>query len=81
VITPADPTEEELRAWYDANGNEYKQPDQYTVMHVYFDPDKRDATTQEDAASALAELKEGGGQPQNIADYGDRLMLQNYYPG
>jgi len=80
LIAPGDPTEEELREWYGANQDEFKRPDLYTVAHIFFDPDKRDATTLDDAKTTLAELRELGGMPVDITAYGDRIMLQNYYP-
>ena len=80
LITPEDPGEEELRAWYDTHGENYKQPDLYTVTHVFFDPDKRDATTLDDAHAALERLRNLDHVPADLTSYGDRFMLQNYYP-
>jgi len=80
LITPEDPTEEQLRERYEANKEEYKQPDLYTVMHVFFDPDERDETTLDDAAAALEELNALGSVPTDYASYGDRFMLRSYYP-
>ncbi len=81
LITPEDPGEEELRAWYDTHQENYRQPDLYTITHVFFDPDKRDATTLDDAAVALERLSALDSVPDDFASYGDRFMLQNYYPG
>jgi len=80
LITPEDPGEEELRAWYDTHLDDYTQPKLYTVTHVFFDPDKRDATTLDDAEAALEKLSSLDAVPENFASYGDRFMLQNYYP-
>jgi len=81
LITPEDPTDEELRAWYDANQGDFKQPDLYTVTHVFFDPDRREETILEDAEAALAKLSALDVVPEDFANYGDRFMLQNFYPG
>lgn len=75
LITPEDPTDEELRAWYDANQGDYKQPDLYTVTHVFFDPDRREASTLVDAEAALETLSTLDSVPEDFANYGDRFML------
>jgi hypothetical protein len=80
LITPAEPTDEILQDWYADNPGAFKQPDLYTVTHIFFDPDRREETTLDDAHAALAKLNELDAVPADFADYGDRFMLQNYYP-
>lgn len=80
LITPGEPTDEDLRAWYADNPEAFKQPDLYTVAHVFFDPDRRDATTLDDARAARERLNALDELPANFPDYGDRFMLQSYYP-
>lgn len=80
LITPGEPTDEELRAWYSENPEAFKQPDLFTVTQVFFDPDKREATTLDDARAALERLRNLDEVPADLMNYGDRLMLQNYYP-
>ena len=80
LITPGEPTEEALRAWYAENPEAFKQPDLFTVTQVFFDPDKRAATTLDDARAALERLRNLDEVPADLMNYGDRLMLQNYYP-
>jgi len=80
LITPADPTDEVLRAWYVENPEAFKQPDLYTIAQIFFDPDKREDATLDDARAALDKLNELDEVPADFADYGDRFMLQYYYP-
>ena len=79
LIKPEEPSEEELRAWYKENEKKFKQPDLYTLFHVYFNPDKRGAATLDDAKAALAKLESFAEVPADFANFGDRLMPQNYY--
>jgi hypothetical protein len=80
LITPEEPTQQEMTEWYAANGEKFKQPDLYTITHVFFDPDKRDATALEDAETLREQLNALDTEPDNFSQFGDRFMLQNYYP-
>lgn len=80
LITPDEPSEAELRAWYAANPDRFKQPDLYTVTQVFFDPDKRGEATLDDARATLEEFNALESPPSDYSGYGDRLMLQNHYP-
>jgi len=80
LITPGEPTQDELRAWYAENPEAFKEPDLFTVTQVFFDPDKREATTLDDARAALQQLRNLDEIPADLVNYGDRLMLQHYYP-
>ncbi len=80
LITPEEPSDEELTNWYTANADRFKQPDLYTVTHIFFDPDKREETTLDDAKVALDALNKLDELPASYGGYGDRFMLQNYYP-
>ena len=75
-----EPTEGELEAYFEANKQNYRDPDLITFTHVFFDPDKRDTTTLTDAEAALAVLRERGEPEGDVKDFGDRFMLQSYYP-
>jgi peptidyl-prolyl cis-trans isomerase C len=80
LSTPSEPTEEDLRAWYADNLKAFKQADLYSVAHVFFDPDKRDVTALDDARVARDRLNELDEVPPDFANYGDRFMLEYYYP-
>lgn len=74
------PTEQELRTYFETNLEQYQPPDLITFTHIFFDPDRRDSQTLSDAKKALAKLRLLSELPENIEDYGDRFMLQRYYP-
>jgi len=78
LSTPAEPTEEVLRTWYSENSNAFKQPDLYSIAHVFFDPERRKDATQNDARAALEQLNALSEVPSDFADYGDSSTQQNY---
>jgi len=80
LITPEEPSDEELIDWYAANSDRFKHPDLYTITQIFFDPDKRGQTTLDDANAALAAINALDELPDSYRDYGDRFMLRNYYP-
>ncbi len=79
LMAPEEPSEEQLRAWFRENEAKFRQPDRYSLVQVYFNPERRGAATLEDARIALEELRSLGGIPENIANYGDRLMSQSHH--
>ena len=79
LITPEEPSEEEMRAWFKENEEKFKQPDLYSLFQVYFNPDKRGAATLDDTKAALAKLESFEEVPVDFASYGDRLLSQSYY--
>ena len=80
LVAPEEPTDEVLWAWYTENAERFRQPDLYTITHVFFNPDRREATALDDAKSLLAQFRASNEPPTDVANYGDRFMLQNYYP-
>ena len=75
-----EPVDGELEAYFEANKQNYRDPDLITFTHVFFDPDKRDEATLVDAEAALVVLRERGEPDGDVKDFGDRFMLQSYYP-
>ena len=81
LITPAEPDDDVLRAWYEQNISDFTAPDLYTISQVFFDPARREAAMLDDAAAALVELRALGTVPESLASFGDSfLMLDGYYP-
>ena len=68
IATSAVPTEEALKAFYDENLEEYRQPDRYNFRHRYFSSDRR-VDAEQDARNSL----------NNSEDLGDPFMLQKEY--
>ena len=74
------PVDGELEQYFAANKDSYREPDLITFTHVFFDPDKRDDATLTDAKTVLVTLQAVGEPPEDVAELGDRFMLQSYYP-
>lgn len=66
----AEPSEAELREYFDAHRETYATPDLYALRHVYFNPDRRPALDA-DAQRALQRLTRGA----NADEVGDPFML------
>lgn len=77
---PQPPSEDELRAYFEDHLGRYQSPDLISMTHVFFDPDKRGSQTLQDAEAAKVELIDSKRDPRNALSFGDRFMLQNYYP-
>ena len=80
LITPEEPSDEALQAWYGENPDAFRQPDLYTITHIYFDRDSRGDSATDDARATLDKLQALETLPPDYSDYGDRFMLRNYYP-
>ena len=80
LMVPPDPERDELEEWFDARIDDYREPDRYTLTHIYLDPDQRDEQALADAEALRDELNALGGMPSDVRAYGDPFMLQNYYP-
>ncbi len=73
------PEEGELEAYFKENQSSYRQPDRISFSQVYFDPDAREDTTLDDAATVLAQLQAAGVPDEASLQAGDRFMLQNSF--
>ncbi len=74
-----EPTETELREFFEENLESYRMPDLYTFTQIYFDPDTRGDSTLEDAEAVLAQLTLQGEPGREAPELGDRFMLQSYF--
>jgi peptidyl-prolyl cis-trans isomerase C len=74
------PTDQELQTYFDTNAERYRLPDLITFTHIFVDPDKRDEETLPDAEEILGKLRSLAKPTEGIEDFGDRFMLQRYYP-
>lgn len=80
VASTVEPTDAELRAFFEANSERYVVPEQVGFEHVYFSRERRGPGAEEAARSALALLTAGGPAAAETAVLGDRFMLQRAYP-
>ena len=79
VAAAHEPSNTELKAWFEKNTDKFALPSRYSFRHVYFSPDKRGTNAYNDAAQALAKI---AGQPEDsplIPSVADRFMFQDYY--
>jgi hypothetical protein len=79
LITPEEPTLEQLEGWYASNEDRFKQPDLYTLTQIYFSPDERGDATLDDALNSLDQLNRPGKMPTEFSEYGDAFVLRNHY--
>ena len=79
LLIPPDPTEEELTAYFQKNIDAYIPEEVLSITQIFFDPDKREETTLEDAEKTLLALQKREILPDNYNAYGDNFMLANEY--
>jgi hypothetical protein len=80
LIKPPVPEDIELETFFGERIDNYSQPPTITITQVFFDPDKRDDNTLDDARYALDKLRVQDEPVGGVKSYGDRLMFQDYYP-
>jgi len=77
VAAAHEPTDAELKSWFDQNQKQFVEPARTSFRHLYFSPDRRGANARSDAAKALQEIN---GQPENTQFAGaDPFMFQENY--
>lgn len=69
---PAEPTEPQLRNYYEQHLDRYRRPERVTFTQVYFSPDARGDSRARDAAQAAASILNRHGVTR-AADQGDRF--------
>jgi parvulin-like peptidyl-prolyl isomerase len=79
VAALRDPTQDELRAWFEENAERLTLPARATFRHLYFSTDRRGARARDDAARALAELAGEPADAPATAALADPFMFQDYY--
>lgn len=79
LIVPVQPNEEQLENYYKQHAENYLSDDVISFTQIFFDPDKREDSTLDDANKTLKELQNRTTLPKNYDAYGDRFMLTNVY--
>lgn len=75
-----EPSDAELRTWFDGHAGRFTMPARVTFRHVYFSPDRRGGPAGAEAAAARA-LATLDGKPADAAAVGgDPFMGQSQYP-
>lgn len=79
VAAAREPTNEELKSWFEKNNAIFAQPARLSFRHLYFSPDHRGDNAHDDALKALTQI---AGQPEDsklIDSVADAFMFQEYY--
>lgn len=71
----AEPTDEELEAYFDLRAERYREPARVSLVQVYLDRDRRAASIDADAARLLELLVEEDPGPEEVIELGDASML------
>jgi peptidyl-prolyl cis-trans isomerase C len=75
----ADPTDEELRSFFQEHREDYRVPPRISFSHVFFNADRRGPAVEEDARRVLAQIRAETPPPRRAPERGDRFMLQHDY--
>ena len=75
-----EPTDEELKAWFEAHADDYLDPERLTLTQIFFDPDKRGDDTLTDAEAVKLKLQVLEEAVAASKEMGDSFMLQSYFP-
>ncbi len=78
LMAAVDPTEEQLQAYLDENGDAFRIPVRSAFRQIYFNRDRRGKQATHDAESLLARLN-GASSEVDTAGFGDSLMLPGDY--
>lgn len=79
VASLQEPTDAELKAWFDKNSETFALPAHATFRHLYFSMDRHGKETKEVAAAALALVEGKSPDSSEVAAIGDPFMFQNHY--
>ncbi len=70
-----EPTEEDLKGYFDRNKDKYLLPARVSFSHIYFNVDRRGQAAYGNAKRLLKRLRSNGSSPVRVSDQGDRFML------
>jgi hypothetical protein len=68
---PGDPTEEELRTFFDFHADRYRGPVRVRLTHLYFSGEQRGASAETEARAALERLRAAPRLPKSALERGD----------
>jgi hypothetical protein len=74
----AEPTEEQLRAYFDQHGDDFRVDPRASFRHVYLNMDRRGEDAPRDAAELLEKLREGVA-PEELTGLGDPFLLPSAF--
>jgi peptidyl-prolyl cis-trans isomerase C len=79
VATAHEPSTAELESWFKRNSSKFALPSRYSFRHLYFSPDKRGKSAEDNATKVLTKI---AGQPEDskfALSLADSFMFQDYY--
>ncbi len=79
MTPPHEPTDNELRAYFEAHQGEFRELPKLSFRQIFFNPDQRGENTQEDAEKVLKQLKSHPSLADGISALGDRFSLNHDY--
>lgn len=75
-VGPSDwPTEQDVKAYFEAHRDDYRQPARYRFHHAFFARDRRGEAAPSAASDALARLREAGDASIGESTVGDSFLL------
>jgi peptidyl-prolyl cis-trans isomerase C len=72
-------SDEEVRAFYEANKDRYAEGPSATFTHAFFSTERRGVAAEGDARAALQEMNAKGISFADAGQYGDRFLYQRNY--
>ena len=78
IASLQEPTDAELRSYFESHLEEFRRETRVSFQHVYLNTDKRGESTRKDAESLLAKLREVGGS-SNYSAIGDPSLLSTEF--
>ncbi len=79
VAALREPTDDELRRWFEQNTQRFALPSLVTFRHLYFSPDLRGVRARDDAVDALRKLAGKPEETRQLAGLADPFMFQDFY--
>ena len=74
-----EPTDEEVKAYFDRNKDKYLLPARVSFTHIYFNVDRRGEGAYDNAKQLLKKLQSNKPRPIRVSHQGDRFMLGYKY--
>jgi peptidyl-prolyl cis-trans isomerase C len=74
-----EPTTDELKAWFEKNGQRFALHSLVTFRHLFFSFDRRGEDARSDAAATLIKLSGSSANPSDAEKIADPFMFQDFY--
>ncbi|MCG8366455.1 MAG: peptidyl-prolyl cis-trans isomerase [Pseudanabaenales cyanobacterium] len=79
MIPPVEPTDEEIKAYFEDHSQDYVQPARVSFTHIFFNADSRGEQVNFDAVAALNQLNSDNPIRDRAPQLGDSFMLNYDY--